>query len=140
MASFKGDGKLIKLVVDSKDKIWTEERSEDIHIAGAEKLLVQPEFSNLNSIGEFLKVIEDGKILSEFLQESNDEGIIITIGNENKINEIMNCSLVKTSYKVGNVSGSIGIIGPTRMPYSKLVSVVDCAAKTITEALNGYKK
>lgn len=140
LSPFTGDGRLLKLVVDSKDKIWTEERSEDIHIAGADNLLIQPEFSDVNTIGEILKVLEDGKILSDFLQNTKEEGIVITIGNENKINEIMNCSLVTTSYKVGNITGSIGIIGPTRMPYSKLVSVVDCAAKTITEALSSYKK
>ncbi len=140
LTSVKGDGRLIKLIVDSNDKIWTEERSEDFHIAGTDRLLSQPEFANVNAISEFLKIIEDGKILSDFLQNSKEEGIIITIGNESRINEIMNCSLVTTTYKVGNVSGSIGIVGPTRMPYSKLVSVVECAAKTITEALSGYQK
>jgi heat-inducible transcriptional repressor len=48
----------------------------------------------------------------------------------------MNCSLVTSTYKVGRISGTIGIIGPTRMPYNKLVSVVEYTARTITEALS----
>jgi heat-inducible transcriptional repressor len=52
----------------------------------------------------------------------------------------MDCSLVTSSYRVGNVTGSIGIIGPTRMPYRKLVSIVEYTARTISEVLSGMDK
>lgn len=140
LADVSGHGKLIKLIIDSKDKIWTEGRTEDLHIAGADHLVQQPEFSDLRKVSELIKMIEDGRVLTDFLSQAIEEGLIITIGRENKFKEVMNCSLVTSKYKVGKVSGTIGIIGPTRMDYSKLVSVVEYTARTITEVLSGMDK
>ncbi|UCD63364.1 MAG: heat-inducible transcription repressor HrcA [Candidatus Zixiibacteriota bacterium] len=138
LADVSGHGKLINLIIESKDRIWTEGRAEDVHVAGAEQLVKQPEFSDLRKISEIIKIIEDGRALSDFLDQATEEGLIITIGRENKFQEVMNCSLVTSRYKVGKVSGTIGIIGPTRMAYSKLVSVVEYTARTITEVLSGF--
>ncbi|RKX22535.1 MAG: heat-inducible transcription repressor HrcA [Candidatus Zixiibacteriota bacterium] len=137
-----GHGRLIKLVIDTKDRIWTEESSDDIHYAGMDKLLEQPEFSNIERVSELVKVLGNGKVLSDFLRSSKYEGLVITIGKENKFHEIMQCSLVTASYRVGNITGAIGIVGPTRMPYKKLTSIVEYTAKTITEVIAGidYKK
>ncbi|UCG62023.1 MAG: heat-inducible transcription repressor HrcA [Candidatus Zixiibacteriota bacterium] len=140
LADVSGHGKLIKLIIDSKDRIWTEGRSEDIHISGADHLVQQPEFADLRKVSDLIKILEDGKVLSDFLTQAVEEGLIITIGKENKFNQIMNCSLVTSSYRVGKVSGTIGIIGPTRMAYSKLVSVVEYTARTISEVLSGIDK
>lgn len=140
LADVSGQGRLINLIVDSKEKIWTEERAEDIHLAGTDNLLLQPEFSNVERISGLIKLLENGTILSEFLSDAQEEGLVITIGRENKFREIMNCSLVTSSYQVGKITGTIGIIGPTRMPYNKLVSVVEYTARTITEALSGVDK
>ncbi len=140
LGDVSGEGRLVNLIINSKDKIWTDKKSVDIHLAGAENLLAQPEFSDLNKISSLVKFLEDGSTLSEFLEEATDEGLVITIGKENKFSKIMDCSLVTSTYKVGNISGTIGIIGPTRMPYSKLVSVVEHTARTITEVLSGLDK
>jgi heat-inducible transcriptional repressor len=94
----------------------------------------------MHQIAELVKLIENGTILSEFLRNASEEGIVITIGGENRFKDILNCSLVTSSYQVGNISGSIGIIGPTRMPYRKLVSVVEYTARTISEVISGIDK
>jgi len=140
LADLSGHGKLIKLIIDSKDRIWTEGRSEDVHLAGADHLVAQPEFADIRKVSDLIRLIEDGKVLSDFLSEAADAGLIITIGKENKFEQIMNCSLVTSRYQVGKVSGTIGIIGPTRMAYSKLVSVVEYTARTMTEVLSGLDK
>jgi heat-inducible transcriptional repressor len=137
MADLTGHGRLIKLVIDSKDKIWTEERGEEIHFAGADKLLRMPEFADRERLSRLMKLLEDGKVLSEFLNHASEEGLVITIGRENRISEIINCSIVTSTYRVGSITGTIGVIGPTRMPYSKLVSVVEYTARSITEVLAG---
>ena len=113
-----GEGKLIKLIIDSKDKIWRDNYSELVHVAGTDRLLSVPEFANKETLSSLMKVIEDGNVLYNFLTQIENEGLLISIGKENKIDEIMKCSLVTSSYRVGNISGMIGIIGPTRMPYS----------------------
>lgn len=140
LADVTGEGRLINIVVDSKNKIWTEDRNEDIRLFGTDQLISQPEFADKGKLAGLIKLLEDGRVLSDFLDSSHDQGLVITIGRENRFAEIMSCSLVTSTYKVGNVTGSIGIIGPTRMAYSKLTSVVDYAARTITEVLSGIKK
>lgn len=132
-----GHGRLIRLVVDSKEQIWTDKNAGQLHIAGADHLIEMPEFADRDQLLQILKVLEDRKVISDFLSQADQEGLVITIGKENKFDEIMHCSLVKSTYKVGNITGSIAVIGPTRMPYSKLVSVVQYTAKSITEVLSG---
>ena len=114
LADVSGQGRLINLIIDSKEKIWTDERAENIHLAGADNLLVQPEFSNVEKISGLIRLLEDGTVLSEFLSDAHEEGLVITIGRENKFSAIMNCSLVTSTYQVGNITGTTGIIGPTR--------------------------
>ncbi|MBU8932415.1 MAG: heat-inducible transcriptional repressor HrcA [candidate division Zixibacteria bacterium] len=130
-------GRLIKLIVDSKDHIWTEDRPGDVRVSGADNLLLQPEFADIDRISQLIKLVEDGSVLREFLLKAGEEGLIITIGQENQFSEILGCSLVTSSYRVGKIAGTIGIVGPTRMPYNKLASVVDYTARTITEVLAG---
>ncbi len=140
LSNLSEGGRLIKLIIDSKEKIWTDGRPEDIKIAGTDNLVIQPEFADLKKISELVKLIEDGNILKDLFINAGEEGLIITIGHENQFSKIMNCSLVTSTYRVGKITGTIGIVGPTRMAYEKLVSVVDYTAKTITETLSGVKE
>jgi heat-inducible transcriptional repressor len=129
--------RLLKLFIDSRAVIWGDQSDEKLHFTGTDKLISQPEFADRSKITEFFKFLEEQKALIEFVEsKSPAEGLVITIGSENEINQIQDCSLVISRYKVGRVSGTIGIIGPTRMPYSKLVSIVEYTAKSLTEALS----
>ena len=140
LADVSGHGKLLNLLIDSKDNIWTESEDSGLHLSGAGQLVTKPEFASQEKLSELLKVMENGKILSDFLNQQEEEGLLITIGNESKFSEVLNCSLVTSSYRVGNIRGTVGIIGPTRMPYSQLVSVVEYTARTISETLSGLDK
>ena len=137
LADVSGTGRLVNLLVDAKDRIWVQDRAGDINISGADHLLSQPEFSDITKVADILKLMENSRALSEFLETYEKEGLIITIGRENPVHEIIECSLVSASYSIGNIKGSVAVIGPTRMEYSKLVSVVEYTARTITEVLGG---
>jgi heat-inducible transcriptional repressor len=137
MSDLPEGGRLLNLIVDSKEKIWASKRAQDIHIAGTDRLVRKPEFSNVEDLSALMKVLGDEAVLSEFLDAANEEGLVITIGKENKFSEIVKCSMVTSSYRVGNITGTIGIIGPTRMEYGKLVSVVEYTARTLTDVLSG---
>jgi len=139
LADLSGRARLLKIVVDSKDKIWSESNDGDLTVAGTENLVAMPEFADRGQLSSVLKVINEGRVLTEFLNQVRDEGLIITIGRENAIREIISCSLVTAPYRVGNVSGVIGIIGPTRLPYGKAVSIVEYAARSITDMLSGME-
>lgn len=142
MADVKGTGKLIQLLIDSKDKIWTESKAGDIQLAGADHLVSKPEFADLARVSDLIRLLENETALSQLFNQAVRDGLVITIGQENKIKEIINCSMVTSQYKVGKVVGTIGVVGPTRMQYGKLVSVIDYTARTITDLLAGadYEK
>jgi len=140
LAGVSGDGRLIKLVIDSGDKIWSDQDAGDVRLSGTENLLLQPEFSQADNMSSIVRLLEDGRALREFIREATEDGLIITIGKENRFDQIINCSLVTSTYRVGKITGRIGIIGPTRMEYSKLVSLVDYTARTITDMLSGIDK
>lgn len=140
LADVSGKGRLINVLIDSKEKIWSNNAPDAIHLAGADRLITQPEFASQEKLSELLKVLENGQMLTEFLRNQELEGLVITIGKENRFVEAMNCSLVTSTYRVGSIKGTVGVIGPTRMPYSQLVSVVEYAARTITETLGGIEE
>ncbi len=129
--------RLVKLFVDARTNIWSDKDTTQIHATGTGNLIKQPEFADRETLLSIINILEDKKELIEFIDsKSLVEGIIITIGNENPIDEIKNCSVVTSKYQVGKISGTIGIIGPTRMPYSKLISIVEYTAKSLTDTLS----
>jgi len=137
LSDIVGQGRVIRIVIDSKDQIWREDRSDDLIFSGTDNLAALPEFADRERLQAMLKVVEEGKVLSDFLGQVQNEGLVITIGREHAIDQIINCSLVTASYKVGDITGTVGIIGPTRLPYSKAVSIVEYAARSITDLLVG---
>jgi heat-inducible transcriptional repressor len=128
--------KLIKLFVDPEVDIWVDDNDTAVHLIGTDNLISQPEFADREILKDFVRFIENKKDLARMIEnQSLGDGIVITIGSENSIDQIQNCSLVTSKYRAGNLSGTIGIIGPTRMPYSRLVSIVEYTARSLTEAL-----
>ncbi len=130
--------RLIKLFVDASSEIWSDNADDKLITVGTDNLIMQPEFASRERITDIVKLLEDKKELKEYIStRSIGEGIIITIGEENTIERIKNCSMVTSSYNAGKIKGTIGIIGPTRMAYSKLISIVEYTARSLTAALSG---
>ena len=100
--------------------------NDEIFLDGTVNLFNHPEFENVVKAKELLKVMEEKKRLLEILKLTQDnKGVNIRIGNENEMIEIKNCSIITRSYSIGDATfGMIGIIGPTRMEYSKVISSI----------------
>ncbi len=129
--------RLLKLFINPEIDIWVDDPDQKIHVTGTENLISQPEFADREKLTEVIKILEEQNSLKELLlTKAGGQGIIITIGNENPIVGIKDCSMVTSTYQAGGISGTIGVIGPTRMPYSKLVSIVEFTARSLTEALS----
>ncbi len=76
--------------------------------------------------------------LSIVLREDLEKDISVRIGKENQWDEIKECSLVTATYKLnGRVIGKIGVIGPTRINYPKIISLVEYMTDTLTEVFSG---
>jgi len=131
------DPKLIKVFLESSENLLNFSEIEQVHLGGTTNIVDQPEFKDREKLRSLIEVIEEKKLLAELISAKGiKEGITITIGKEIERGEMQSCSLVTSSYKAGKVSGTIGIIGPTRMRYAKLVSLVDYTAKLLSDILS----
>lgn len=108
-----------------------------IYAAGTPNLLHQPEFRDLDQMQRILELLEEEELLAEVVEEySSPQDVTVHIGAENKIKEARKCSVVVSAFGVGDeMTGGIGLIGPTRMYYSKATSLVDYVAKELSRVL-----
>ncbi len=111
----------------------------DIFISGFSEVLGLPDFSDVEKIKEISRAIEDKHLIVKLLDKlSESDGVQVIIGSENSVTEMKGFSVIAANYKEGGKPiGSVGIIGPTRMDYSRSMAIVDMAAKFITRMLAG---
>lgn len=105
-----------------------------VHVAGARNICVQPEFRDASDVADLFDLVEHRDILASLL--ANREGVVVTIGDENERDELHLCSLVTASYHVGGAVGVIGVMGPTRMPYDRVVALVNYAASRVPDLVS----
>lgn len=112
-------------------------REEGVFVAGLSRILQHLEFQNVNKIKTLIDVLEEEKILSSLLFTAFlNNGLTILIGQEINIPELSDCSVVTTVYSLGgNITGSIGMIGPKRMKYERVLAFVELISKTLSERL-----
>ena len=115
-----------------------ERDSEKVYIGGAIQILENPEFADVEKMRTLFKAFEDKYKLLKLLERSvTAGGIKVFIGSENPYFEMQGCSLVVSSYQAGSdVVGTLGVIGPTRMPYKQVIQVVDYTAKLVSRLLD----
>lgn len=129
---------LMRPILDGiEDLIKLIDRPE-IYLEGTTNILNFPEFKEVQKAKEFLSLLDEKKLMSELLNtHGNNNEIVIQIGNENVIQGIKDCSIVTASYSIDDyVIGSIGIIGPTRMEYSKVVSSLNYIRNKINQEIS----
>ncbi len=129
---------LIEIVADGLE----ENREDSIHLHGAIHIFNEPEFKDLNRAKSLLGVLEEKGVLLSIIKDSaQSSGVHAVIGTEIGRPEIQECSLVTATYHIGGeVIGAIGVIGPTRMRYSKMFSMVEFIADTLSEILTEFAK
>ncbi len=112
-----------------------------VYTSGAKNILAFPEFSNLDKARAIFNTLEEKDTLITLLDKSANGHVQVVIGSENNLEQMKECSVIKANYFLENASfGSIGIIGPTRMDYSQVVSVLKAIVKDISivvKALTG---
>lgn len=107
---------------------------EEVILQGATRIFAQPELGTRETLGDMVQLLEDRRLLAQILQErSQDQQVVVSIGSQNRLHQMRFLSLVSRSYRVGETSGTIGVVGPTRMPYGRLISVVDHIASRLSQ-------
>lgn len=125
---------LIRLFIESVDKLFDENRKDKIHIGGTTNIISQPEFDNAKNFKSVIELMDNEDIIIHVLEngDAKDGGANVTIGQETKIEHLKDFSIVTKTYNAGDVAGTIGVLGPKRMEYSKMIPLVDFVASTIT--------
>ncbi len=105
--------------------------TEGVHLGSAQMLAEQPEFSSNERMRGLLDLTERRDLLREALRERRASGLSITIGGENLDSRLSDLTLVTASYSQGDLRGVIGVLGPTRMPYNKIIGLVQHTSRLI---------
>ncbi|AGT32845.1 HrcA family transcriptional regulator [Geobacillus genomosp. 3] len=109
---------------------------EKMFFAGKANMLNQPEFSDIQKVRPLLNIIEQEKDIYRLLRKQSRKGVQVSIGRENELSGMENCSLITATYSVGDAPlGTIAILGPTRMEYSRVITVLNRVASDLSAAL-----
>ena len=131
-----------QMAMDIAQLALAESEEPDIYVDGVENLLHIPEMIESERLRSLLHLIEEKKVLRKIMEKTMEsEGVYTLIGEEIREAEVSGCSIVSTSYKIGNKNvGVVGIIGPTRMDYEKVVPLIDYTGKLFSDFLTKMSK
>jgi heat-inducible transcriptional repressor len=112
-------------------------RGRTLYVSGAINMLDHPEFWDITTTRQLLRMFEQKERVAELMTSlAAEEGVRVTIGDENPISELRECTLITSAYTYRDqVLGILGVVGPRRLPYPDVISAVDETARQVTEAL-----
>ena len=130
------DPGIIRLFVDSADLLFDVTRYQDIKYTGTSRILTNPEFSDIQKFSALIELFEQKNIIIHMMEKRRKSpGINVTIGDENEEESIQQCTIITAPYRLGQTDGLLGVIGPMRMAYRRIIPVVDYTARLITRML-----
>ncbi len=110
--------------------------NSDLYFSGKENMLYQPEYNDVNKLRRLVSAFENSQSWRNLEPIALEEGVSVRIGSDSPIEELSDVSVISASFKTGKESkGSISVIGPTRMPYEKVVSLVEYISRSLERAL-----
>lgn len=108
--------------------VFTDITNPDINVVGKTKFLEQPEFDNVDKIRTLFKKLDDEDLLQE-IKKDDSNNIEVYIGSENKLDN--DVTIIKTNFKTDSEEGTLAIIGPKRMEYDRVVSILEYLKENI---------
>ena len=112
-----------------------------VTVGGAARLLNHPEYSDVAKARDMLQLLDSDGQINTVLDSPDGMEFKITIGSENRSEQLKDCSVVTATYKVGDRSeGTIGVIGPVRMKYDKVIQVLSYMKNSLSEVLGSSGK
>lgn len=130
---------LLNIFMQSAEELfeWNEIAGDEVQLGRTSVLANQPEFASGSSLKSLIELTERRDLLATVLGAREHETTLkITIGAEHPHPELSNFTLVTSEYRVGRLSGVLGVIGPTRMPYEKVVAIVGSASWLLSGLLS----
>jgi heat-inducible transcriptional repressor len=106
----------------------------DLYVDGLENIFSLPEYNNMEKARNFVNLVSRKQELTKMLMD-RENGVIVTIGDENADETLKDCSLITATYCVdGRCVGKLGVVGPTRMRYGEITSVIEYLTDNISNA------
>ena len=135
-----GARELLNIFVQEVDQLFEPPRpvtDTSVVLGQASVLAEQPEFAAVPEMRRLIELTETPQRLADALQRRHGtQGISVTIGNEHEDPRLERFTMVTAQYRAGSLAGVIGVIGPTRMPYEKVVSLVRHTSQLLTDLLD----
>ncbi len=126
-------------VFDFVEEVLGGNADSNVYLEGTLNILKHPEFKNIEKVQSLLSLLEQKHLVKDFFSHPVPQGLTVKIGGENDFKGIQDCSLITATYSLDDeVIGAIGVLGPTRMEYSKAFSIVDCITEVLTEYVAKY--
>ena len=132
-ASPAADGTdLLDIILAEGDALFDLQDTRDAVLLGSASVLVeQPEFASNERMRSLLSLTEHRDVLHEALAQRKQEGLTVTIGGEHGEPGLAGFTLVTATYQRGGARGVIGVLGPTRMPYDKIIGLVEHTGRLV---------
>ncbi|MCZ6918284.1 MAG: heat-inducible transcriptional repressor HrcA [Gemmatimonadetes bacterium] len=132
----KGGGKgrdLLNIFVEEAETIFdvSTESDQSVLLGSARMLAEQPEFSSQEKMRDLIELTQRHDVLMGALRAREEPGLTITIGGEHGNPKLNSLTLVTSTYQYDGLTGVLGVMGPTRMPYEKIVSIVEHTSRLI---------
>lgn len=126
---------VIKLFIPSIHKMLENNNEDEVFTEGKTNILLKPEFFNTEQVGAVVEILKEKNLLMHIFggDEKEANKVMVSIGGEIETGQFSSFSVIKTTYRLGNMKGALGIIGPKRMPYPFLISAVDYTSKVLGE-------
>jgi heat-inducible transcriptional repressor len=132
-------GELLNIFVQEAEQIFDaamQTEAENVLLGQPSVLAEQPEFSAADRLRRLLALTERPDALAEAIRRRTAPGVSITIGTEHDDPRLEEFTVVTAEYHVGTLTGVIGVIGPTRMPYEKVISLVSHTSRLLNDLLH----
>jgi heat-inducible transcriptional repressor len=133
-----GEHQLLDIFLATAERIFDvpAEPGGDMMLGQTSVLATQPEFQTGEQMRQLLTLTEQRDVLRRVLgQRDQTRSLTITIGTEHESRELANLTLVTSPYRAGQLTGVIGVLGPTRMPYDKVVALVEHTSRMVSDLL-----
>jgi len=136
---------LLRKHTDESDKAYEylqaalfEEQPVKLYVGGKTNILMQPEFKDIDKIRSLYSMIEEENEIAHLLRHDSQD-IKVSIGQENEIEAMQDLSIITASYSLGDEQmGTIALLGPTRMEYSKVISLLNLLSNRMTKTFHSW--
>ncbi len=127
---------LVNVTIKAIYETMNELDGGELHYSGLNHLLQYPEYSDVNKFGEIINTFEEKDQLLELVSGGNDDDINVLIGSENSVKVMSDSAIVfKQIKKDGKTIGAIGVVGPRRMDYARVLATLNELSDNITDLI-----